>query len=243
VGEVKKILFVSAVAFVAMVFLCFPQKGLADLVTVRFVGEVSDIAKVPISSQSSWETDGYFKVGDRFDGSYRYQSDLPPFGQGNPAVSGSYSKYEIEAIKFFVGSVSGAATRGNLLVSDGYSNSHMDQYGFYAEQRNIELTGSDYPYTLLSFSLMLSDKTASVFDTSALPLTVPTLNKFTSTLLTLTFGQDLSAGQYAATLVVSGNVTVLEQIAPIATPVPASLLLLGSGLIGLVGSGLRRMNK
>lgn len=241
-GEVKKSLYVSAVAFVAMVFLCCPQRGLADLVTVHFLGEVDSI--VASSNKYSWETDKYFKVGDLFDGSCRYQSDLPPFGQGNPTVPGSYSKYRTEAMNFSVGSVSGAAA-GYLFIYDGYDNTHEDQYGFWANVWNDHLTASGCSYTLLSVGLALYDTTETVFDTSALPLTVPDLLDFTSTRIELTFGQGLLADgrTYEEYLVVSGKVTALEQITPIATPVPTSLLLLGSGLIGLASRGLRRTNK
>jgi hypothetical protein len=239
-GKMKKSLYVSAVAFVAMVFLCLPQKGLANLITVHFLGEVTSIAST--SNNYPKETDGYFKTGDRFDGYYSYQSGQQPFGQGDPFVSGSYSKYRTEAVTFSVGNVSGAAVGGYLFVYDGYSNSHKDQYGLWVNSQNNHLTANVSPYTLLSFGLALTDSTEKVFDTSALPLTVPDLNDFTSTSLDLTFGQGLQAkgGSYVDYMFVSGKVTVLEQITPITTPEPSSIFLLGSGLIGLVGSRLRR---
>jgi len=239
----KKSLYVSAIAFVAMVFLCCPQKGFASLVTVQFLGEVDSI--VSSSNTYSWETDGYFKAGDLFEGDYSYQSGQQPFGWGNPDVAGSYSKYKTEAIHFSVGSVSGAAAGGYLFVYDGYDNTQMDQYGFWANAWNDQLTASGYPYTLLSVGLALYDTSETVFNTSALPLTVPDLDDFTSTRIELIFGQGVHADgrTYDAYLYVSGKVTVLKQIAPIATPVPASMLLLGSGLIGLAGSGWRRMTR
>jgi hypothetical protein len=199
---------------------------------------------VSSSNKYPWETDEYFNADDPFKGSYRYQSDLAPFGQGNPAVLGSYSKYRTEAINFSVGSVSGAAA-GYLFVYDGYDNTNEDQYGFWANVWNDHLTASGCPYTLLSVGLALYDTTETVFNTSALPLTVPDLLDFTSTRIELTFGQGLLADgrTYDEYLVVSGTVTALEQITPISTPVPTSLLLLGSGLIGLAGRGLRRITK
>jgi hypothetical protein len=245
-GKMKKSLYVSAVAFVAMVFLCCPQKGLADLVTVHFVGEVTGI--VSSSNQYSWETEVYFKAGDPFKGSYRYQSDQQSFGNGDPAKSGTLSKYRIEAIKFSVGNVSGFADGGVLFVYDNYgappNEPLKDEYGFYVP-RNNPITTNEYPHTPISFGLDMYDSTATAIDTSALPLTVPDLLKFPSARLELLFGQGLFADglNYAATLEVSGKVTALEQKAPIATPVPASLLLLGSGLIGLAGRRLRRTNQ
>lgn len=239
----KKSLYVPAVAFVAMVFLCCPQKGFASLVTVQFLGAVDSI--VSSSNTYSWETAGYFKAGDLFAGDYSYQSGQLPFSSGDPTLDGTYSKYKTESIHFSVGSVSGAAAGGYLFVYDGYDNSHKDQYGFWANVWNDQLTASGSPYTLLSVGLALYDSTETVFNSSTLPLTVPDLDDFTSTRIELTFGQGVHADgrTYDAYLYVSGKVTALEQITPIATPVPASMLLLGSGLIGLAGSGLRRMTR
>jgi hypothetical protein len=247
--EMKKSHYVSAVVSVAMVVLCCPQQGYADMATLHFFGEVTSITST--SNTYSWGTDGYFRADDLFEGCYSYQSGQQPFGQGNPAVSGSYSKYKAEEISFSVGNISGAADGGYLFVYDEYSNSHKDQYGFSANIKNDNLRANGSPYTLLSFGLALIDSTESVFDTSALPLTVPTLNQFTSTRLELTFGQGLRADgcNYEEYLFVSGKVTALGQITSVVVPtsvvipVPASLLLLGSGLIGLAGRGLRRIKK
>lgn len=232
--------YVSAVVSVAMVVLCFSQNGYADLVTLHFLGEVTGIT--PTSNKYSWGTDEYFRVGDLLDGSFSYQSGQQPFGQGDPTISGSYSKYKTEAIRFSVGNISGAAAGGELFVYDGYSNSQKDQYGFYADTWDDHLTANGYSHSLFSFSLALVDGTEKVFETSALPLTVPDLADFTSTRITLYFGQGLRADgrNYDEYLVVSGRVTELNQATPIATPVPASVLLLGSGLIG---TACRRLKK
>ncbi|MBV5329543.1 MAG: PEP-CTERM sorting domain-containing protein [Chlorobium sp.] len=235
--------YVSAVASVAMVVLCFSQNGYADLVTLHFLGEVTVIK--PTSNKYSWGTEGYFRVGDQLDGSFSYQSGQLPFGQGDPTKSGSYSKYKTEAISFSVGNISGAAAGGELFVYDGYSNSHKDQYGFWADIRDDHLTANGYPHPLFSFSLALEDSTGTVFETSALPLTAPDLADFTSTRITLYFGQGLRADgvNYDEYLLVSGKVTSLKQTTPIATPVPASMLLLGSGLIGIACRGLKKRTR
>lgn len=179
----KKSLYVLAATFVFMVFLCWPQKGSASLITLHFMGEVTSMAST--SSKYSWETAGYFKAGDLFEGYYSYQDDQQAFGWSNPAESGSYAKYYTEAVTFSAGNVAGAASSGYLFVYDGYSNTHKDQYGFWTDTWNDNLTGSGYPHAFVSFSLGLYDSTETAFDSSALPLTAPDLDDFTSTQLVL----------------------------------------------------------
>lgn len=225
---------VSVFVILSIAFLCFPRQGLANHISIHLTGKVTAISST--SRQYSWETEGYFQLGDPFELYYTYRSDLQPaWSYENGSTSSS--TYMLETVDFAIGKVvTGSAANGELTVSDGFQVT-ADQYVLWADVDN-GVAGLGYPHKLFSLGAGLLDSSGKAFDSSDLFLLPPDMSDFDSSYFGLIFGQGASGNSYVDSLRVSGTICAIERIESV--PEPAAILLFSTGVLGLLGAKARK---
>lgn len=198
------------------------------------VGLAGRVEAAPITIDFSGVVDfvdpsltGTFAPGQTLLGSYTFESTTA-------ARSGSTSQFgvfdAISALNFSIGSyiagANGAFPNGEIQVDNDPPGTNHDRYGIVSRSTD-HLTGPSVGgMTPDAFLFRMDDSTNAVFATA---LTLPTqisLSDFDSSAFFLFFrGADGFVGS------VSGQLTQAASPAPV--PEPASLMLLGSGLLGL----------
>lgn len=229
--------YLSACVILCITYLCFPGRGLAYQISIHLTGQVNAITST--NTQYSWQTDGFFNLGDTFELYYTYQSNLQP-SWSYEKFPASASTYMMETVDFSLGTVvTGSAASGELTVSDGFQVT-SDQYVLWADVDN-GLAGAGNPYRLFAFGFGLEDSSGQAFASSALLLGAPDMNDFNFSHFDVIYGQGGSGNSYVDSLRVSGVVRSIERIESV--PEPAAIFLFSTGLIGLLGMMVRKRTK
>jgi hypothetical protein len=138
------------------------SRSQADLITFYFQGTVNNVN--PVLS-------GEFSVGERFSGSYTFDSDTPNTSGGDPPNFGLYTG-ALTALSFTIDSYTGSATDGDINVWDNVPSDTYQVTSRVVTGPNV----SDFELTL--FQLEIGDSTNTALTSVALPLTPPNLEDF-----------------------------------------------------------------
>ncbi len=193
------------------------QQADAALVTYEFSGNISQVPG-PLFTPGGAGANG-FNSGLKLSGTYTFETTTPgllPSGLSTQMYSGSLSNLQL-SIGNYGASLSSGGTNLTLVSTGGTS--------LYSV--NAGVSGNLVKGLAPSlFSINLADETGTAFSSVALPGKVaPSLSSFNVNRWTLVFSN-------GSTLV--GSLDSLK-----AVPLPATVLLFGAGLIGLVGLGAR----
>ena len=202
-------------------FLAAPAVALADPITFLFTGNVTSVAGV---------LSGTFNTTQTLSGSYTFDSTLADQLPADP-ILGMYGP--LTAMDVTIGSYPAKHSLGGAGVDDandsvGADGVKADSYHFFGMMSGPSV--ADLPVQF--FRADLQDNTARAFSSDALPLIPPNLSSFLGrNEWFLEFGDGVTV--FAA---VGGRITSLEPV-----PEPGTLLLLGSGLLGVAGYGRKKL--
>jgi hypothetical protein len=186
----------------------------ADLITFQFEGIVTSVVELT-----------GFNVGDPISGTYTFESTTSDLFLADLTLGGYLGA--VTDLSFVVSGYTGSFGPGFNAINIGNPfGASGDIYQVNSGFTGASVSGFDPEF----FALDIRDSTGTALSSDLLPTTPPNLALFDTRVITLGFEDDEDSGFVIAQL------TSLTRV-----PVPPGLLLLASGLAGLVA--LRRMRK
>jgi|LNFM01.2.fsa_nt_gb hypothetical protein len=193
-------------------------------VTFQFAGHLTEVDPTITTATG-------FTVGHTFTGSYIFESTAPelPSQIPNPRI-GAY-EYSVTNVTARIGTQIVVMPQqpgfSTIVVLDNayqssFGNDFVDQYGMSARVNAAVAT----PWHVESLSVILNEGSSFTFDNDSLPTHPPSLGSFGTRQAFFNF--------FTGTTTISayGQLTSLT-----AVPVPAAILLFGTGLTALIGLG------
>ncbi|MFA5983334.1 MAG: hypothetical protein WC782_04910 [Methylococcaceae bacterium] len=206
---------------------------LCALFITSYAHNVAAAAPITIDFSGSL-TDSFdsFNVGDAFSGSYTFD---PGIAAGLGSTSSFSTFNNLLSANVQIGSFSASIGPGVGLPNiqqDDVANA--DRYAFLALNPvgSSQIGGLD----ITAFGFRLDDTTGSAVTDALTLLTAPTLSSFTSSGFLFFFDSPPLFGSNFHVL--NGTLSSLE-VRPAAVPVPATVWLMGSALVGLLLTGKR----
>jgi len=190
-------------------------KASASPITFTFTGTVTAVD--PVGA-------GTFSTSDQLSGQLTFDSGL---NDSNALTTrGSYGP--VSSLSFTIGSYVGGFVNGSGDIQ--VRNEASDQLAIQAG-----VTGAPiFSLSPVRLSFLFIDSTGAAFNSDALP-TAFSSNQFTTKSFFLTFSNGFSS-----LTVVNGTLSGSADLAPVAAPEPASLMLLGTGLTAVAIKARRR---
>lgn len=212
---------VTVYGFILMGPLVAPAK--AALVTFQFTGEISSVTPTLGTARG-------ISTGQPFSGSYTFETTTPD-------LDGSSNRGRYQGITTFNVNMAGQAIvlpqtpiqqNNGIFIFDN-EGAFRDRYSLNADATGIEASG----WRFQQMRLDMLDPSQNAFNNDSLPSTPPSLSSFAQRSASFTFVNRDASGNLLGFGSVESQVTSLT-----AVPIPATLLLFGTGLTAL--TGLRR---
>ena len=209
----------------------------ADLLQITFSGDI-DIAN------DSGPLLGMTSISDTssFAGKFTYDTETASTSSGP-----NWKAYPVKDFNITIdGYVFGVNNPEAYITNDGLlsPSGNYDRLGAGGRLSDglvlpFPTSGVYLPDFLVAMSL--TDSTATAFNSFLLPNAV-NLASFDAKFINFTSSYGDLAGQLSYDFQIAGNIDNLD-VAPAPIPEPATMLLFGTGLVGLVGSRLRKKKK
>ena len=162
-----------------------------------------------------------FSAGESISGIYAFDSDALDLNPAPDLGSYPYESFDVAIDDYMASSADGRIEVWN----------DVGGFDIYRVQNLDTLVGDAIGVWMpTGFTLQLTDDTASVFDSDALPLTVPELEDAMTSIFRLSFED--GSGQVRT---LDGTITSFSHV-----PEPSTALLFAGGLMGLVAGRCRR---